>query len=480
MMSRAGNPGILVALLVGLAVALVRWPALGAVLATALLYLNLLPIAIRSHGVPPVVVAGAAALLVPDLIRTFVVQRGRLIVNRPFLIMLVFLACALISSFYARVREYSYVWIARYLGEGILLYLLFINVIRGKALLRRIVWLLVICGAFLASLTVYQEFAGYSNEFGGLAGRYREESGRNASADGHERADRERVRDVNRAMGPIDDPNRYAQILLVLLPLGWCLIKSESRPQLRLAAGACSALSLGGILLTYSRGAFVALIGMVMVMAVLRLVSARQLIMVALAGALSMAVLSPGYGARMTSLLGIGGLFGGPAKSDVAPDDVERGRATHMLAAWNVFLDHPVFGVGPGQFAKVYSVDYSSELYSLRRVTKAMRAHSLYLELIAETGVVGFTVFMAVVVAAAWRLLLARRRAVAADPFLGSLAAAILVAIAGYLVSAVFLQLSYQRYYWFLLALGAATVHLIESHSSEEHPPVSASPVGHA
>jgi O-antigen ligase len=368
-------------------------------------------------------------------------------------------------------------WIVRYLGEGVLVYLLFINLIRSTDSLRRVTWLLVLCGALLASLTAFQELTGsYRTEFGGLAGRnleFENETGVLPGSKG--RVERGSVRLANRAQGPIDDPNRYAQILIVLLPLAWCLIRTDTNRTRRGIAAASAALIVAGVLLTYSRGGFVGLILMAALMCALRMVKVWQVATVAIAISLSVAILNPGYADRMRSLLGIGGIFSGPSTSGVAPDAVERGRATHMLAAWKVFLDHPIIGTGPGQFSGVYSVDYSSEFYAVRRVTEPRRAHSLYLELAAETGVIGFSVFMAIVIVTLRRLVTAWHRTTSVDAFLANMSLACVVAVFAYLATALFLQLSFQRYYWFLLALAGATVLIAESRTREGGNP-SASP----
>ena len=62
-----------------------------------------------------------------------------------------------------------------------------------------------------------------------------------------------------------------------------------------------------------------------------------------------------------------------------------------MTVALLVFADHPLTGVGFANFEEYY-LDYSPALgLDLRRENRA--AHSLYLEIAAETGVFGVAAF---------------------------------------------------------------------------------------
>jgi O-antigen ligase len=146
---------------------------------------------------------------------------------------------------------------------------------------------------------------------------------------------------------------------------------------------------------------------------------------------------------------------------DSRADASIRGRATENLAAFATFRDHPVLGAGPGGFFRRYSQEEANKL-GLRFLGKNRRAHNMYLEIAADTGIVGLVAFLAIVavtLAQLWRV--ARTWAALGREDLVVLAQAFLLALLAYLVSAAFLQLSYQRYFWFLLALGNATVWML-------------------
>jgi O-antigen ligase len=135
------------------------------------------------------------------------------------------------------------------------------------------------------------------------------------------------------------------------------------------------------------------------------------------------------------------------------------------MAALLVFRDHPLLGVGPGEFFRRYSAQYGNAL-DLRFLDENRRAHTLYLEIAADTGVLGLAVFLGVVgttIAALWRVNeLWRRR----DRELASLAEAFLLALVAYLATGIFLQLAYQRYFWFLIALANAAAWMLGREAS--------------
>ncbi len=87
----------------------------------------------------------------------------------------------------------------------------------------------------------------------------------------------------------------------------------------------------------------------------------------------------------------------------------------------------------------------------------------MYLEQLAEVGLLGFLMFAAILGTVVRQLREVWRRTRVSDSNLAYLAAGMQLAILCYLVDAVFLHLSYQRYYWLLLALGGAVYQIYQS-----------------
>jgi O-antigen ligase len=133
------------------------------------------------------------------------------------------------------------------------------------------------------------------------------------------------------------------------------------------------------------------------------------------------------------------------------------GRETENLAALHTFIDHPVTGVGPGVYFAEYSRDYANRL-GLRYLGSERRGHSLYLELTADTGIIGLTAFIAMVGVPLVLLFRSARYWRDRDPERAIIASSFLFALIAYLASAMFLHLSYQRYFWAVLALASAAL----------------------
>src|SRR3954471_8551227 len=150
-----------------------------------------------------------------------------------------------------------------------------------------------------------------------------------------------------------------------------------------------------------------------------------------------------------------------------------------MHAASLVVLDHPLLGVGPGQFPVHYQeyagrvggvVHRTVKLGPDKGATPERQAHNLFLGTAADLGFVGLAVFLSILVVsmrALWHVRVRRRWD---DAGLAGLATGYLLAIAAYLCAGMFLSFAYERYLWMLLALAAVVVRLSAADEDERAP----------
>jgi putative inorganic carbon (HCO3(-)) transporter len=406
------------------------------------LFTNLAVVLTQVHGVPEIVASGFVFLLVVPLARYLIVERRPFVITPALPLVFAFLAALFLSATLSSEPGAARQSVGLYITEGLLLYLLVSNAVRTTRMLTMVAWTLIVSGSLLGGLSIYQELTGtYANDYGGFA------QVDNLAEIASEEVERPRLG------GPLGSENRYAQILAVVLPLA--LIRSFREPsrRLRLVAGAASLLILGGIMLTFSRGAAVAVGGMVLLMVVLREFPIRRLLVSLAVLAAAVAFLVPDYVERLSSLEDVTALSS--ETTEDAPDSALVGRQTENLAAWHIFLDNPVVGVGPGAYFREYSRDYANRL-GLRYLRSERRGHSLYLEMAADLGVVGLGAFLAMVgttMALVYRSARYWRRR---DSERAMLASSFFFALVAYLASSAFLHLSYQRFFWALLALGAS------------------------
>jgi O-Antigen ligase len=413
-------------------------------------YTNLAVVADRFYGVPQTLASAFALLLVVPLVKYLVIERQPFVVTPALPFLFAFLGALFLSATLSTEPQVSRGTLPLYLSEGLLLYLLVSNAVRTTHILNRVVWILILAGSLLGALSIFQELThSYANDFGGFAQIDRLETGGgfNIASGSEEEVLRPRLG------GPLGSENRYAQILAVLLPLALVRVFREPSRRLRLVGLGGSLLITGGILLTFSRGAAVGLGATLLLMGLFREIGVRHL-------ALLLAVLTavvvffvPEYVGRLTSLEGA---TASPTESREA-DSAIRGRQTENRAAWQTFLDHPVVGVGPGVYFREYSREYANRL-GLRYLRSERRAHSLYLELAADAGMIGLAAFLGMVGATLIYLYRSARHWRPLDPQRAMLASSFFFSLVAYLATAAFLHLSYQRFFWVLLALANAVI----------------------
>jgi O-antigen ligase len=214
-------------------------------------------------------------------------------------------------------------------------------------------------------------------------------------------------------------------------------------------------LILGGMLFTFSRGAGVAVVVMALALVPLRMVRPRTAITAGTLAVVAILTLAPGYVYRLSTLTNVSSLLSGdPSDADTSV----QGRATENLATLNIFLDHPILGVGPGQTPR-FIRDYGRGV-GFKLLDPSRRAHNLYLEELADTGIVGFALFGGILALTMGQLAALRRHVYGRDRATFFLASGLLLSIITYLVTGVFLHLSYARFFWFLLALAGAAIHI--------------------
>lgn len=442
------------------------WPEIPVHVSLFVVYTNIAVVVAREGPMPGAVAAGAMALLAIPLVHHLVLHRRGLRAGPAFLLMLLLLGVFALSAARAMDPATSISRMTAYVVEGLALYLLVVNVVRSVPVLRRVVATLLAAGALLGGLTLYQGVTrAYDQDFGGLAQSSFAFAADDAEPAGEAMGPREGV--FNRAGGPMDEPNRFAQILIVLLPLALFQMRYGGSGASRALGLACGFLILSGLLLTYSRGAFLTLAVLGALSAILGFVRPAKVVLAVVLLLAAAPVVAPGIYDRVGSISGSLDILDPSARSGA--EAVARGRTTETLAAVHAFLDHPLLGVGPGHYLPHYSVRYQLDPNTgLRYLPEPRRAHNLFAEMAAESGALGIIVFVSIpllLLVTLWR----RRQALAAvRPDLAHLATGFALAILAYLGTGVFLHLAFERYYWLLLALAAATAHALGDRVAEE------------
>ena len=168
----------------------------------------------------------------------------------------------------------------------------------------------------------------------------------------------------------------------------------------------------------------------------------------------------------------------------ISSQDNVGARESLWSVAGNVVRDHPVAGVGAGNFV-VAEPAYTFRNINLPRVDLVVRpelVHNSYLQVLAELGAIGLAAFLTVI---GRSLLLALRAARtfarSGDYELDVLSRGFLVGTIAMLVAYFFATNQYEKQLWLLLAIGPALLSVARLHSTAtEHVDATVASAPHA
>lgn len=315
-----------------------------------------------------------------------------------------------------------------------------VMLLRTHETLRRTIWMLLAAGIFMASITTFQQLTGtFDNDYYGFA-----KAGRMQIIEGQE--------DDYRISGPIGDPNFYSQVLLALVPMGIERLWNERNKKLRWLAIWMLLVCIASIIFTASRGAFVAMLIGIGIMFLRRPPKPITVIAAVIGLILVIPLLPPGYTARLKT---IPDAIPGLSTKDVRTEASFRGRSSAQQAGIRMFLANPLFGLGVGNYGNHYQ-EYARDL-GLDSSRWDQAPHNTYLEILTEKGLFGLAIFTWMM----WVIFrgMKRARTIFRDngmPDYDDLVYGFQAGLIGYMFAAIFLQMSYPRFFWVLIGIGFA------------------------
>ena len=122
-------------------------------------------------------------------------------------------------------------------------------------------------------------------------------------------------------------------------------------------------------------------------------------------------------------------------------------RLSYNLIGWQLFTEHPIFGIGPGGFPETYaSFDFR---WFPGRELEPRQLHNAYLETLAETGLPGLLLFLTATFGAmgmAWRAGALRNGSAV-------IARSLAIAFGAFLFASLFMPNEDNKFMWILVAL---------------------------
>jgi len=180
-----------------------------------------------------------------------------------------------------------------------------------------------------------------------------------------------------RVQGFTHSPNRLADLLIMFIILCFSIVLFEKNTKWKLVGLIGLVPGLGGIIVTYSRGGWISLLGGLFAIALLR--SKKVLILLIIIG--------------LTIPLFVPELVQNRIKSVT---DLEHSSNKARILIWkagiNMVQDHPILGAG------FFNVKHIYERYKLHSSdTVYVQLHNIYLNVLAELGIIGFLIFLSLI-----------------------------------------------------------------------------------
>ena len=321
-----------------------------------------------------------------------------------------------------------------------LIFLLMVNTLTSPKRIERIVWVIVLAFGYMSARVAFNYMRGVG-----------------MMADG-------------RANGPVggffQNPNDLALNLTAFLPFVFMYIKRPGVWTKRLLCVGIGVLMLAALVFTKSRGGTLGCIAMVATFLIAaRVLTPTMIIAGIFAGMLVLPAMPVTFWERMSSIT--------DARKDENGSREER--RLLLIQGWQVFVERPLTGVGAGQFRNYWHPGLKKKWHEV---------HNMLLQVASETGVFGLIAFCFLIwrgfSAAFWtrkRLGWIHRRRPKRKPyvepedglddqerqFLQTHATAMVAAMVGWFVCALFASVALNWTFYYLLALSATARDVVKA-----------------
>jgi len=417
-------------------VATVASVELGLLLFVFITYTRFSDVSINLYNAPSVAKFFVGLLIVAIFIRWALLGERPEGWQVPAIVLGLYGLIGFLSLVYAESSESVLYTLSNYVKDA-LITLVVIALLKRPPAFRHVIWMLLGIGIFLGTLGVFQYLTGtFSNNYGGFSQTVLK--GIAGSASGY------------RLAGPIGDPNFFAQIMVVLIPIAIERMLHERKPLFKILAGLAGVLSTLTVIFTFSRGGFLAAVVALVALFIIYPPRPLQLAVIIGLGIVMFSFVPAIYFDRVLTLEDL--LPNQSGRVDIRSDNSIQGRASQYLTAWVIFKENPLLGIGLNNFAYRYP-EFSKEI-GLAPSAGNRSLHSLYLEVLTETGILGLSVFLFILWLSFRSMLSARRKFLeSAQLEYAHLVTGSAIGFVGYLIAALFIHAAFPRYFYLLLGI---------------------------
>jgi O-antigen ligase len=195
------------------------------------------------------------------------------------------------------------------------------------------------------------------------------------------------IEEQGRITSFLGHPNHLAVYMNLITPFGLACWLSTNERRWKWLGGATVVLGVISLTLTQSRGGYLAFVAIIVYSIWHFAKTRRQKVLLALV-----------FSFVAVSAYSLLQLWNPRHFADYTSDMSVLARLYLWSTAWNFFLSSPLHGVGIGTFAILFE-PYLANIPGIDP-TVPLEAHNIYFALLAETGILGFLSFLALVVTA--------------------------------------------------------------------------------
>jgi len=254
----------------------------------------------------------------------------------------------------------------------------------------------------------------------------------------------EGYRAAGRGTGIFGNTNDMALHLVTILPISVALLCGSKGVVRKSLYGVCAALMISAIVLSYSRGAF---LGMVVVLLFIALKLGRrrrvEIALGVLGFAVAIVLLAPDkYGSRLLSIV----------IPSLDPEGSADSRRGELFRSIYVALRHPLLGIGMGNYQPEMSY-------------KGLVTHNSYTQVASEMGMTALACYTMFIVTPLKKLAQIGRETFETrrESRFYYLALGLQASLLAYLVSSIFLSVAYVWYVYYLVAYAVCLRRLYEA-----------------
>jgi len=397
------------------------------------------------------------AIVVLSVFANYILRTGKI---RPFpkltraeFVLAIYLLTILLSSFVAVNQSKSLTALFDLVKDIVVGYCIYIT-LDTRTKINTGLNILLGALAFVSLLGIIRTVTGSSNNFWGLA--QLSAYGQISDTDGQ-----------LRYAGAIGESNIWGQVLASSIPIALYKIIGSRDIRAKFLFILSGAMIVTAMILTESRGAFLATAIVLILIAIDLRIRSTSLLIISVTIFLMLLILPAKYTDRIKSL----GIFFQNQEYGLTQDESIAGRQAKMLIGLAMFRSNPFLGVGFANYSDNYWL-YAGKLGLGTTVLnvgtdaegEAQQPHSLYVEVMAETGIFGIASFLGFLGLIFYELLQLGKKiksttksAINKDWLITT--SSIMMSIITYLIAGFFLHGIGFRYIWVLIGISLAVIH---------------------